>query len=157
MGSSVPEGPNEGSQAVYCLGLRQIVTRPEGTVWSSVTPGCGCVLGLSKPELTFAVKIRLTPRNHQSYRPSGTEPLGNHFPRHFVPGYHRTSLRDKNGFALRGHCPPCKSDRLTPESSGMHRLNHVANRVYAILKLLFTDCQRRRYFQDHEVVSADLR
>jgi len=73
MGSSVPEGPNEDSQAVYCLGLRQIVTRPEGTVWSSVTPGCGCVLGLSKPELTFAVKIRLTPRNHQSYRPSGTK------------------------------------------------------------------------------------
>ena len=43
--------------------------------------------GLSKRELRLVAKLRIMRSNRQSYRPSGTEPLGNQIPRHFVPGY----------------------------------------------------------------------
>src|ERR1700738_446275 len=39
----------------------------------------------------------------------------------------------------------------------MHRLNHAANRLYAMKHLIFACREWRRYLQDHEVVSTYLR
>ena len=48
---------------------------------------------------------------------------------------------DQHVPALEGNCPLSKIECIGPERvGGMHRLNHAANRVYAILHLWFSDC-----------------
>ena len=51
--------------------------------------------GSQKRELRLVGKIRLARSNRQLYRPFGTDSLEGRLPRHFVPGYHRLSLRDR--------------------------------------------------------------
>jgi hypothetical protein len=65
---------------------------------------------------------------------------------------------DQDVPASEGHRPAPKIERIGPENfGGMHRLNHAANRLYAIMHLMFACREWRRYLQDHEVVSTYLR
>src|ERR1700676_2290881 len=100
----------------------------------------------------------LDDRARSAVVPAACVPLSD-FPNHIRPNCH-PFVKAATAWNLRPGCEstPCQSERLRPKNAGrIRKLHHVSNCLHKGVKLLVGHHKWRSYFQNHEVVSTNLR